>query len=77
LRHGWIITGGCVMTKINWRRKSYQLHARRSGSVSIIDEAEHLDRDAASRWLARHQSRRPRARPTITVSSSSAPPWNE
>jgi hypothetical protein len=44
---------------MNWRRNSYQLSVRRYGSISVAHEREWLDNDPASRWLNRHQNRRP------------------
>jgi hypothetical protein len=64
---------------MNWRRNSYQLHARRGGSISLADEAEYLSGDRAAKWLDRHQARRPpRFRQSVmvpaTAPSSAAPP---
>jgi hypothetical protein len=66
------------MTKINWHRPVYVI-ARR-GARCITDEKEWMANDRASRWLNRHQVRRPRrfrqsGMIPATAPSSATVPW--
>ena len=44
--------------KRDWRKA--RLHGKRS--VSVLDEQEYRDRDAASRWLERNEKAKPAAK---------------
>lgn len=47
------------MSKLNWRRAKLQSLR----SISVLDEQEYRDRDAASQWLERNAKKaKPKAR---------------
>jgi hypothetical protein len=57
------------MAKIDWRT-AHQGRIR----INIPDECEWLDRDRASRWLAKRLGD-PKPRPATVASSSISAPW--
>jgi hypothetical protein len=61
--------------QMNWWRAGRHTAVRRSGSVSIIDEAEYLGRDRAAKWIEARLNPKPRPpqRPA-TAPSSAVPP---
>mgnify|MGYP003515665707 CR=1 FL=1 len=51
------------MSKLNWRNA----HLEPKRKTSVVDEAEYRDRDAAARWLARNERKKPTKKQRLTT----------